>query len=206
LSNSDSQLVANFAHLLSESGTAGIEKRMKDNLKSGKPIFNGLNNANADLPKSSHAKYIYMPARMIDIFPTIYSMSNKNLLTGERFPYTLYVGKNAQKTGFEWSIDNSIKINLKSGIMNSSQGSVKIAQYIEVDPSNGAKPKTNVTSYKDNTSNISLVFLKEYNKIMLLDENALNSTFIKMFFFEEFDSNLFELRIRNNHAKLYKVK
>jgi hypothetical protein len=27
-----------------------------------------------------------------------------------------------------------------------------------------------------------------------------------MFFFEEFDPNLFDLRIRNNHAKLYKVK
>jgi dolichyl-diphosphooligosaccharide--protein glycosyltransferase/undecaprenyl-diphosphooligosaccharide--protein glycosyltransferase len=206
LSNSDSQLVANFAHLLSESGTAGIEKRMKDNLKSGKPIFNGLNNANADLPKSSHAKYIYMPARMIDIFPTIYSMSNKNLLTGEKFPYTLYIGKNAKKIGPQWELDGSIKINLKTGMMNSPQGNIKIAQYIEVDPSNDAKPKTNVTLFKDATSKISLVFFKGYNKIMLLDENALNSTFIKMFFFEEFDENLFELRIRNNHAKLYRVK
>ena len=206
LSNSDSQLVANFAHLLSESGTAGIEKRMKDNLKSGKPIFNGLNNANADLPKSSHAKYIYMPARMIDIFPTIYSMSNKNLLTGEKFPYTLYIGKNAKKIGPQWTLDNSIKINLETGMMNSPQGDIKIAQYIEVEPSNGAKPKTNATLYKDATSKISLVFFKGYNKIMLLDENALNSAFIKMFFFEEFDPNLFELRIRNNHAKLYKVK
>lgn len=206
LSNADAQLVANFAHLLSESGTEGIEKRMKDNLKSGKPIFNGLNNANADLPKSSHAKYIYMPARMIDIFPTIYSMSNKNLLTGEKFPYTLYIGKNAKKIGPQWTLDNSIKINLETGMMNSPQGNIKIAQYIEVDPSNGAKPKTNVTLFKDATSKISLVFFKGYNKIMLLDENALNSAFIKMFFFEEFDENLFELKIRNNHAKLYRVK
>jgi undecaprenyl-diphosphooligosaccharide--protein glycosyltransferase len=143
---------------------------------------------------------------MIDIFPTIYSMSNKNLLTGEKFPYTLYIGKNAKKIGPQWTLDNSIKINLETGMMNSPQGDIKIAQYIEVDPSNGAKPKTNVTLFKDATSKISLVFFKGYNKIMLLDENALNSAFIKMFFFEEFDPNLFELRIRNNHAKLYRVK
>ena len=198
--------MANFAHLLSESGTDGIEKRMKDNLKTGKPIFTGLNNTDAELPEMTHAKYIYMPARMIDIFPTIYSMSNKNLLTGKQFAYTLYIGKNAQKTGFKWTIDNSIEIDLESGTMKSPQGIVKIAQYIEVDPSDGAKPKTNVTLFKDATSKISLVFFRGYNKIMLLDEDALNSTFIKMFFFEEFDPNLFDLRIRNNHAKLYKVK
>jgi dolichyl-diphosphooligosaccharide--protein glycosyltransferase/undecaprenyl-diphosphooligosaccharide--protein glycosyltransferase len=206
LSNPDSQLVANFAHLLSESGTDGIEKRMKDNLKTSKPIFTGLNNTDTELLEKTHEKYIYMPARMIDIFPTIYSMSNKNLLTGVKFPYTLYIGKNAQKMGSQWTIDDSIKINLETGMMNSPQGDIKIAQYIEVDPANGAKPKTNVTLYKDATSDISLVFLKIYNKILLLDENALNSTFIKMFFFEEFDPNLFELRIRNNHAKLYRVK
>ena len=206
LSSPDTQLVANFAHLLSESGTEGIEKRMKDNLKSNKSIFAGLNSTDAQLPKSSHAKYIYMPARMIDIFPTIYSMSNKNLLTGEKSPYTLYIGKNAKKIGPQWTLDNSIKINLETGMMNSPQGDIKIAQYIEVEPSNGAKPKTNVTLFKDAASKISLVFFKSYNKIMLLDENALNSAFIKMFFFEEFDPNLFELRIRNNHAKLYRVK
>ncbi len=205
LSSPDAHLVANFSHLLSESGTEGIEKIMKDNLKAGKPIFNELNSKDAKLV-NTHTKYIYMPARMIDIFPTIYSMSNKNLLTGEKFPYTLYIGKNAKKIGPQWEIDSSIKINLETGMMNSPQGNIKIAQYIEVDPSNGAKPKTNVTLFKDATSKISLVFFKGYNKIMLLDENALNSAFIKMFFFEEFDENLFELRIRNNHAKLYRVK
>lgn len=206
LSNTDAHLIANFAHLLSESGTESIEKRMKNNLKTGKPIFTGLSNSNAELPEKTHGKYIYMPARMIDIFPTIYSMSNKNLLTGEKFPYTLYIGKNAKKTGPKWMIDNSIEVDLKTGIMKSPQGDTKIAQYIEVEPSNGAKPKTNVTLYKDATSKISLVFFKGYSKIMLLDENALNSAFIKMFFFEEFNPELFELRIRNNHAKLYKVK
>jgi len=206
LSNPDSQLVANFASLLSETGTVEIEDRMKNNLKTNKPIFTGLNNKDANLSKNSHAKYIYLPARMIDIFPTIYSMSNKNLLTGEQFPYTFYIGKTAQKTGPKWSIDNSIEIDLESGIMDSPQGKIKIAQYIEVDPSNGAKPKTSVELYEGATSNISLVFLKGYNKILLLDENALNSSFIKMFFFEEFDPNLFELRIRNNHAKVYRVK
>jgi len=206
LSNPDKQLVANLTHLLSENGTEGIEKKMKNNLKSNKPIFNRLNSKDANLPVNSHAKYIYIPARMIDIFPTIYSMSNKNLLTGEKFPYTLYIGKNAQKTGPQWTIDGSIKVDIDSGLMNSPQGDIKITQYIEVDMANGAKPKTNVKQYKDATSNISLVFLKGYNKILLLDENSLNSPFIKMFFFEEFDPDLFELRIRNNHAKLYRVK
>ena len=206
LSSPNQQLVANFAHLLSEKGTEGIEKRMKTNLKTGKPIFTELDNKNKNLTEITHAKYIYMPSRMIDIFPTIYSMSNKNILTGEKLPYTLYIGKNAKKTGFKWTIDNSIEIDLKSGIMKSPQGSVKIAQYIEVDPAKGSKPKTNVTLYKDATSKISLVFLKSYNKIMLLDENALNSSFIKMFFFEEYDPDLFQLRIRNDHAKLYRVK
>jgi len=206
LSNPDAQLVANLAQLLSESGTSGIEKKMKNNLKTGKPIFTGLNSSGAPLPENSHTKYIYMPARMIDIFPTIYSMSNKNLVTGEKFPYTLYIGTNAQKTGPQWTIDGSIMVNLESGMMKSTQGDIKIAQYIEVDPSNGSKPKTNVKQYKEATSNISLVFLKGYNKIMLLDENALNSPFIKMFFFEEFDPELFELRIRNNYAKLFRVK
>jgi len=64
-------------------------------------------------------------------------MSNKNLLTGERFPYTLYIGKNAQKIGPKWTIDDSIEVDLKSGMMKSPQGNTKIAQYIEVDPSNG---------------------------------------------------------------------
>lgn len=207
LSSHNPQLVANIAKMLSENGTEDIEKHMKRNAKTGQPLFAGIMESRGTIvPEKSHDKYIYMPSRMIDILPTIYSMSAKNLLTGERFPYTLYLGQNAKKTGPLWEIDGSIEINLETGEMKSPQGIATLAKYIEIGAANGSKPIPNIVQFAGASTNITLLFLKDYNKILLVDDNTLNSTFIKMFFFEEFDSNLFDLRIRNNFAKVYRIK
>jgi asparagine N-glycosylation enzyme membrane subunit Stt3 len=194
-----------MTNALSEAGAGKIDRHMRTNVTTGQGLFNDLGKLSSE---ETHGKALYIPSRMIDIFPTVYSMSPyaKDILTGQRNPYTLYIAQNAQKTGDAWTLDGSISIDLTSGEMKSPQGVTIIKSYIELSAANGEKPKSNKVNYENAQSNIHLLFLPEYKKILLLDDNVLNSAFIQMFFFENFDENQFSLRIRNNFAKVFVTK
>jgi len=204
--SSPDQLTSNtVSKILSESSAQPIDAAMRKNLIRGQGIFNNLLSL---LSEETHNKFIYIPVRMLDIFPTIYSMSPyaKDIVSGARKGYTLYIAQNAQKTNNEWLLDGNIKIDVSNGKMISSQGETTIASYIELSAANGSKPVINKTEFKNPASRIHLVFMPEYRKVILVDDNVLQSAFIQMFFFENFDENQFSLRIRNNFAKVFLVK
>ena len=56
----------------------------------------------------------------------------------------------------------------------------------------------------DAQSKIYLIYIKNYRRFLVLDESVLNSTFIQLFVFENYDKELFEPVILNGAVKIYR--
>ena len=58
----------------------------------------------------------------------------------------------------------------------------------------------------DYNSRLNVIYMKNYNTILVLDNKMYNSVFIQLFVFENYDSELFEPVILNPLVKVYKLK
>ena len=58
----------------------------------------------------------------------------------------------------------------------------------------------------DENAKIYVIFLEDYTRILLLDENAFNSSFVQLFIFEKADDRYFEPFIISNGVKIYRLK
>jgi len=149
--------------------------------------------------------YYYLPNRMLQIFPTVDLFSNMDITTGKQFP-----------RGFFYSTQNFSNsqngINLNNGVSITKDGHLQIG-------SNKVPMKDFYTTFYDNSgklnvqrqlvnnsSNFSVVFMKNYNTFLVLDQRMVNSTFIQLFVFEQYDKELFEPVILTPLAKVYKLK
>ena len=56
------------------------------------------------------------------------------------------------------------------------------------------------------TSDISVIYMSNYNTFLTLDEKTYNSLYIQLMVFENYDKNLFEPVILSPNAKVYKLK
>ena len=55
-------------------------------------------------------------------------------------------------------------------------------------------------------SRLSIIYLESYQRFIVLDSEYLNSTFIQMYIFENYDKELFEPVILDPLVKIYKLK
>ena len=58
----------------------------------------------------------------------------------------------------------------------------------------------------DEKAYISVFFLEEYARVVLVDENALNSALVRLFIFERADERYFEPFIISSGVKIYRLK
>lgn len=55
-------------------------------------------------------------------------------------------------------------------------------------------------------ANISMSYMRSYNTFLVLDDGMLNSLYIKLFVFENYDKKLIEPVIMDANAKVFKLK
>ena len=58
----------------------------------------------------------------------------------------------------------------------------------------------------DKNSPINVIYMKSYNKFLVLDKKMFNSLYIQLFVLENYDNKLFEPVILNPLSKIYKLK
>lgn len=159
-----------------------------------------------NLPKKTRDIYLYLPNRMLNIFPTVSLFSNMNIVTGERYPRkyfarTMAVGDNPSAISFsDGSILDKRQATLQIG---SSQVGVKSFHIVEYDKFGNLRKRTQKLR---NDGSLNIIFMKSYNQFLILDDAMLNSTFIQLFVFENYDKDLFEPVTKSPYAKVYKLK
>jgi dolichyl-diphosphooligosaccharide--protein glycosyltransferase/undecaprenyl-diphosphooligosaccharide--protein glycosyltransferase len=160
-----------------------------------------------NLPQKTRDIYFYLPYRMLDIYSTIMRFSYLDLMSGKdtRTPFLL-ISRNFR--------DNEGTLQLEQGF------SVNKQQSLLVFPNQQTHPikKLVRASYQEDgklhldTQNLrydgiyTLIHLPAYNTFLVVDDAMYNSVYIKLFYLEDYDHELFELVSSNPYGKFFKLK
>ncbi len=158
------------------------------------------------LPKKSREIYLYLPWRMNTIFPTVKVFSSIDLLTGESRGKPLFLSTSVKSDSKEiLTFANGVKMDKSRGVLLLGNRKVPIKSFITVGHRSDGKLETLPQRiYPEST--ISIVFAKDYNRFFILDDEMLNSLYVQMFFFEQYDPALFEPVVMSIWAKVYRVR
>ncbi len=165
-----------------------------------------LRYGDAELPAKRHDVYFYLPLRMLDIFPTVKIFSNLDLKTGEAGPRPFFYTTQAFKNeGTEVRLGNGISLLKQEGALQIGQQKVAIRNFFQTQYDREGKLHVN-QQLLDARSPISVIFMASYNRFLVLDESLLNSTYVQLFVFENYDKSLFEPVTMDPMAKVYRLK
>ena len=159
------------------------------------------------LPKKTRDVYLYLPHRMLNILPTVSIFSNRDLHTGkEKKKMLFYKSQGFKNNKGVLSLGRGMVCDTNSGMMLFGKQKTKIKYIITTELTNNGHTRVANTKQFDKNGDISLIYMKNYGSILVVNNNMLNSTYIRLFVLENYDKNLFELVISNPYAKVYKLK
>jgi len=166
-----------------------------------------LSNKDYSLPKKSREVYFYLPYRMLNIFPTISLFGNIDLKTGKKerdiifYPSTI---KSKTDAGV-LTLVNGIIFDIKKGMVKLGKSNKPLRYFIITENKSDGNIKVQGQKYNDN-SNLIMVFMKSYNKFILIDAQTFNSSFVQMFILGKYNKNLFKLVVSSAYSRIYKIK
>jgi dolichyl-diphosphooligosaccharide--protein glycosyltransferase/undecaprenyl-diphosphooligosaccharide--protein glycosyltransferase len=158
------------------------------------------------LPKKTRDIYFYLPFRMLGIMPTVAKFSDIDLMTGKtnRRPF-FYKTNRFKDSGSLLNLASGVVFNKKSGMLKIGNQEVPIKEFlITAYDKKGKLTRQRQNIHKD--GKMYLVYMRSYNTFLVLDEDMLNSTYIQLFVFENYDKSLFEPVILAPSAKVFKLK
>ena len=165
-----------------------------------------LRYGDVQLPPSTRDIFLYLPMRMLDILPTVKLFSNIDLETGVATskPF-FYSSQRFKDNGNTIQFGNGIALLKNQGQIQIGNQKVPLGEFIKVGYNKEGKLIINRQTVNP-MSRISIIYLESYQRFLILDSEYLNSTFIQMYVFENYDKALFEPVILDPLVKIYKLK
>ena len=169
-------------------------------------FLNDLKKADYKLPKKTRDVYLYLPYRMLNIFPTVGVFGNLNLKTGKKERNIIfYPTVPVQQRGTQVLLQNGIIFDTAKGTVSLGKNSYKVYHFDQVVLGKDSMPIVNSTLMNID-GELCVVYLKSYNRMIVMDRETYNSTYVQMFMLGNYDKNLFELVVSSPYSKIYRVK
>jgi dolichyl-diphosphooligosaccharide--protein glycosyltransferase/undecaprenyl-diphosphooligosaccharide--protein glycosyltransferase len=197
--------VANFSRLAVETYVESnysivVNKIFKD--KNPNRVLEALTKADFKLPPKTREVYLYMPYRMLNIFPTVGVFGNLNLETGKKKRNIIfYPTVVRQQSGTKVMFANGIIFDSATGMVKLGKQSKKVYRFDQVSL---GKPFNSSLLHVD--GELCVVYLQSYGKVIVMDKETYNSAYVQMFMLGNYDKNLFELVVSSPYSKIYRVK
>lgn len=158
------------------------------------------------LPKKTRDIFIYLPYRMMGIFPTVARFSYIDLMSGKdkKQPF-FFQTSSFNDTGKTLEFAQGISFDKSTSFLMLNGSKVPVKDFYMVDYDKSAKVVVQTQRLHQNGV-VSIVFARAYNSFFIFDKSALNSTYIQLFLFEKYDKNLFEPVELTPYVKVYKLK
>ncbi|WP_292654770.1 STT3 domain-containing protein [Nitratifractor sp.] len=164
----------------------------------GQPIFK--------LPSRSRNVYYYLPYRMMGIYPTIEFFSRLDLKTGTPSRQsTFYQINRFARKGNLIIFGQDAFVDLKSGTVTSGKKHLPLSLIAVTQYDANGKLHKKIKRYPGKEG-LYLIDMRDYHKILLLDERAYRSAYVQLFVLENNDPDLFEPVILTPMAKVYRLK
>ena len=158
------------------------------------------------LPKKTRNVYLYMPYRMLNIFPTVAVFGNLDLTTGHqerqiRFYPTRAVSNEEGMLRFA----NGIVFDAKSGELLFGKQRVPLKQFVAAEYDAKGEPHIQSQTYQPDGEYV-IVFMKSYGLFTIMDAKTFSSAYVQMFMLGRYDKDLFELVVASPYSRIYRVK
>jgi dolichyl-diphosphooligosaccharide--protein glycosyltransferase/undecaprenyl-diphosphooligosaccharide--protein glycosyltransferase len=158
------------------------------------------------LPQKTRDIYLYLPNRMMNIFPTVNLFSNIDLMTGNKGKRPFFYKTNRFKdNGKSINLGNNIVLDKQKGTVKIGNQNILLNNFAATAYDKSGKLHKNIKTI-NSSSPINIIFMKNYNQFLVVDNDVYNSLYIQLFVLENFDKNLFEPVIFDPLAKVYKLK
>ncbi len=169
-------------------------------------VLNNLEDEKYILPEKTRDVYLYMPYRMMRIFPTVAIFGNRDLTTGEQERKISFFPTNAvgNKNGIV-SLANGIIFDAQNGEITLGQQKKKIKHFVVTENTEDGKVKVHKQLHHIGGEYV-VVYMKSYGQFLVMDEETYKSMYIQMFVLQQYDKNLFELVVSSGYSKIYKLK
>ena len=214
----DQTASANMARLNTEYVKMRFDKKFDENVTSaliqmqkdyGEPDVNkflaSLDDKNFKLPQKTTDIYYVLFSQIVDMLPQIVKFSEIDLTTGKSLGTPLfYMGLPFSEGATNIDIGNEFILPSMTPEFVAIKGKpAPVNSYHYVQSLDGKLDTKSVTV--DENAKICVVFLADYNRILLLDKKLFDSTFIQLFLFENYDKELFEPVVLDPTVKIYKL-
>jgi dolichyl-diphosphooligosaccharide--protein glycosyltransferase/undecaprenyl-diphosphooligosaccharide--protein glycosyltransferase len=158
------------------------------------------------LPPKTRDIYLYLPYRMLRIFPTVAVFGNLDLTTGKSERKISFYPTSAagEKDGI-LSFRNGITFDRNKGEVSFGQQKKQVKNFIITQNTQEGNVQLQSQLYHAD-GEFAIVYMKSYNTFIVMDTKTFNSMYVQMFMLEKYDKNLFELVVSSPYSKIYKLK
>ncbi len=200
---------ANLARLSVETYIKSGYQTVADTLfkkRNPNDLLDALEDPDYKLPPKTREIYLYLPQRMLNIFPTVAMFSNLDLVTGEkkRQPF-FYATSRFADNGNVLNLGNGIVLDKATSTLQLGTQKVPLHHFTVVGYDKSGKLVKEEQTI-DPSSPISIIYMRSYNMFLVLDEAMYNSLYIKLFVLGDYDRNFFDLVVDSPYAKVYRLK
>jgi len=169
-------------------------------------LLSELEDPSYNLPKKTRDIYLYLPYRMMRIFPTVAVFGNLDLTTGKTERKISFYPANAisNKDGII-ALSNGITFDAKKGEITLGQQKKSVKYFIVTQNTKQGKLQLQSQLYHAD-GEYAVVYMKSYGQFVVMDTETFNSMYVQMFMLEKYDHDLFELVVSSPYSKIYKLK
>lgn len=158
------------------------------------------------LPKKTRDVYLYLPNRMMNIYPTVNLFSNIDLMTGAKGKQPFfYKATNFKESKDVIDLGRGIKIEKKTGKIIVGNNKVAINNFTKTFYDKKGKLQRQVQTI-NRGANLNVIFMSNYKQFLVVENSVYNSLYFQLFVLENYDKELFEPTILTPLAKVYKLK
>ncbi|MCX8070816.1 MAG: dolichyl-diphosphooligosaccharide--protein glycosyltransferase subunit STT3 [Thermodesulfovibrionales bacterium] len=149
--------------------------------------------------------YLYLPSQMIIYFDGVIKYSNRDLLTGKELYESVYYSFHQVESKTDRLVLSDkayIDTTKMEAILDKKNYLIKDFYIIDEDRKGN---KNIIKKTYNNNSNINAIYHRRLQTLLILDERTLNSLYIQLFIFDNFDSHLFSVVFSKPYVKLYSL-
>jgi len=208
------ELAANLSRLAVETYVDSNYSVVADTLfKNGKKdqkdpniLLTELQSRDYHLPEKSRDVYLYLPYRMLNIFPTVAVFGNLDLTTGKPERRIIFYPTSAvsNKEGVI-SFANGIVFDAKKGIVSMGPQQIPVKQFVLTSQTSKGETDVRAETFHENGT-LMVIYMKSYGQFIVLDRETFDSMYVQMFILGKYDKDLFELVVSSPYSKIYKLK
>ena len=158
------------------------------------------------VPKKTRDIYLYLPYRMLRIFPTVAVFGNLDLTTGKPIRHISFYPTSAigNKEGII-ALRNGIVFDAKKGEITLGGKKKSVKNFIITQNTKTNKISLQSQLYHRDGKYV-VIYMKSYGSFVVMDTETFKSMYVQMFILGKYNKNLFELVVSSPYSRIYKLK